>query len=313
MYYYFSAKFPAVLKIDGIYHGEIDQKLKKIELLSNDSFIEVCPLELSQFPFSFILNQKFLFAPPNGVSVVDLKGGYLIEFNFLQDNSPFTILSQEKFSHAIVTVFKENGLKVSIETPNNFFAETVPFYCKSASITCFSLANKRFVAICFSGNNTLLNCYLLEGKIQKMFSKNVCDFSFENGFSTTEDFLDIAKHKLTCSWRFEMDKLVKGQTSLSTKENFCIDNLPTHIVGYAFLEELLCGGDITDYLADNIKENQNYLTEYFGEFLGIMPPPDFRDFNEIGLIYKCSENKYKVEYFKFELQSKRICNIIKAN
>lgn len=312
MYYYFRAKFCAVLKIDGVYHGQIDQKLKKIEIKNCDSFIEICPLEVMQFPFSFILNEKFLFSPPNGVSVVDLKGGYLIEFNFLQDNSPFSILSQEKFSHAVITTFKENGLKVSIETPNDFFAETIPFYCKSTSITPFNLSNKRLVAIQFLGEDVLLNCYLLDGKIQKVFSRKVSECSFNNGFSTTENLLDLAKHKLTCSWDFDNDKLVKSKTSISTNENFCINDLKEHLIGYAFLEELFCGGDISEYLADTIKENQSYLNEYFGEFLGVMPPPDFREFDEIGLIYKQSENKYKVEYFKFELKDKKIFNIIKT-
>ena len=312
MYYYFSAKFCAVLKIDGVYHGQIDQKLKKIEIKNCDSFIEICPLEVMQFPFSFILNEKFLFSPPNGVSVVDLKGGYLIEFNFLQDNSPFSILSQEKFSHAVITTFKENGLKISIETPNDFFAETIPFYCQSASITPFNLSNKRLVAIQFIGKETLLNCYLLDGKVQKVFSRKIRDCSFNNGFKTTEEFLDIAKHKLTCSWGLDNDKIIKGEVSISTKENFCPSELKEHLIAYAFLEELLCGGEIGEYLADNIKENQTYLKEYFGEFLGVMPPPDFREFDEIGLIYKQSENKYKVEYFKFELKDKKIFNIIKT-
>ncbi len=312
MYYYFSARFCAVIKIDGVYYGQIDQKLKKINL-SHNAFVEVCPLELSQFPFSFILNQRFLSCPPNGVSVVNLKGGYLIEFNFLGDNSPFSILSQEKFNHAIVTVFKENGLKVSIETPNDFFAETLPFYAQNAKITPFCLNNGHLIAIAFSSNNeTLLNCYLLENQIKKVFSKMVCDFSLENGFKTTEKFLDIAKHKLTCFWQLDGEKLIKSQTVLEKEENFSINCLPSHLIGYAFLEEFGLGGEVGEFLDDNVKENQDYLNKYFGEFLGVMPPPDFRSYDEIGLIYKESENLYKVEYFCFEIRDKKICNIKKA-
>ena len=313
MYYYFSAKFSSILKIDGVYYGQIDEKTKKVEVSSHNAFIEVCPLQLEQFPFAFILNESFLLSPPNGVSVVDLKGGYLIEFNFLQDNSPFTILAQEKFNYAVVTVFKENGLKVSIETPNDFFAETISFCAKTATITPFALANKRLVAISFSGKENLLNCYLLENKIQKVFSTKECDFSFENGFKTTEKFFDIAKHKLTCSWILQDDKLVKGDISLSRADDFSLSDLPEHLIGYAFLEELFCGGDTNEFLADNIKENKDYFAKYFGNFLGIMPPPDFRKFDEIGLIYKCDDNRYKVEYFCFETQNKKICNIIKTN
>ncbi len=313
MYYYFSAKFSSVLKINGNYFGEIDEKLKQVEISNYNSFIEVCPLGFEHFPLSFILNERFLFSPPNGVSIVDLKGGYLIEFNFLQDSSSFKILSQEKFPYAVVTVFKENGLKVSIETPNDFFAETIAFCSESATITPFTLQGKNLVAISFLGKQKLLNCYLLENKIQKVFSKEVCDYSFNNGFSSAEEFLDIAKHKLTCSWNLQNDKLVKGDVDLTRSENFCIKELPEHLIGYAFLEELLCGGDISEYLDDGIKENKEFLYSFFGDFLGIMPPPAFRQFEEIGLIYKCTENKYKVEYFCFTTQNKKICNITKSN
>ena len=313
MYYYFTAKFSAVLKIDGVYHGQIEQCARRIEIVKPDAFVEVCPLNREQFPFSFILNQKFLFSPPSGVSLVDLKGGYLIEFNFLQDNSPFEVLAQEKFSHAVCTVFKENGLKVSIETPNDFFAETISFCCKSATITPFTLANKQLLAVCFLGEEKIVNCYLLENKTQKVFLRQVSEFSVENGFKTTEEFLDIAKHKLTCSWNLQNNLMVKGDISLCASEKFCVDNLPKHLIAYAFLEELCLGGDIAEYLAENIKKNQSYLADYFGEFLGIMPTPDFRRFDEIGLIYRYGQNKYRVEYFCFELQDRKICNIVKSN
>lgn len=313
MYYYFSAKFSSILKINGVYYGEIDKKIKRVQILERNAFIEVCPLELKQVPFSFILNEKFLSSPPNGVSLVDLKGGFLIEFDLLQDNSPFRVLSQEKFSHAVVTVFKENGLKVSIETPTDFFAETVSFATQTASISHFVLANKPLIAIKFSGEDNLLNCYLLDNKIKKVFSRKVSDFSFANGFSTTEEILDIAKHRQTCSWILQDDKFVKGETSLSTIEDFCMDNLPEHVLGYAFLEELACGGNVDNFLNDNIKDNKEFLTEYLGNFLGVMPPPDFREFDEIGLIYKHGENKYKVEYFRFEIVSRKISNITKTN
>ncbi len=312
MYYYFVSKFPAVLKIDGVYHGEITQKIRKVENLSKNSFIEVYPLELGKFIFPFILNEKFLLSSMPGVSIVDLKGGYLIEFNFLQSSSPFQILAQEKLPYAVVTAFKENGLKVSIETPNDFFAETVPFYTESAKITPFSLSNKHLIAITFLGKETLLNCYILGEKIQKVFCKKVCDVSFQNGLSTTEEFFDIAKHKLTCYWALQNDKLVKSDCSLSTREDFSISDLPEHVIGYAFLEELLCGGDVSAYLAESIRQNKDFLNSYFGEFLGVMPPPDFRKFDEIGLIYKCAENRYNVEYFSFVIEDKKICNIKKA-
>ena len=128
MYFYFSAEYPAIIKLNGIYYGSITDTIKTCNFDNVDSpFIEVCPLSPRQTTVNFILDSSFLSYPPENVSVTDLKGGYLIKFNKTYNGSEFSVVGQEKQSDFMATVFNDNGNKLSIETPNDFYAETLTF------------------------------------------------------------------------------------------------------------------------------------------------------------------------------------------
>lgn len=314
MYYYFSSDYPAVIKINGIFYGKIQDVIKPLNIEDNISpFIEICPLKPDGTAVNFFLNADFLTCPPNGISVSDLKGGYLIKFYERIDKLPFDILAQEKFPYAVVTVFTENSLKLSIETPTDFYAETFNLNACPVEIIPFSQNNQRFFAIKFDLDECLLAIYHISEKVEKVFYKKVCTFTFSPTFSTTEKFNDIKKHVLTCSWEFCDNTFKKKNVSCKAKEDFNIDNLHERLIPYAFLENFLVGDNIDEFLCENIKANANKLQSYLGEFIGVFPPPTFRDINEVGLIYSKGENLYEIEYFTFELQNKKIFNIIKKD
>ena len=83
------------------------------------------------------------------------------------------------------------------------------------------------------------------------------------------------------------------------------------LVPYAMLEELLVGGNVKPYLTGTVLENCDKLPSFFGDFIGVMPPPFFRNSQEVGLIYKNATNKYTVEYFTFEYTEKKLSGIKK--
>lgn len=312
MYYYFSSDHPAVIKINGIFYGKIQDVIKPLKVDNVTPFIEICPLKPDGTAVNFILDAEFLTSPPSGISVSDLKGGYLIKFYERIDKLPFHILAQEKFPYAVVTVFTENSLKLSIETPTDFYAETFNLNTCPVEIIPFSQNNEKFFAIKFGACEYLLAIYHVNEKIEKVFYKNVCDCTFTPEFITTEKFNDIKKHVLTCSWEFCDNTFKKKRLSCKGKENFNIENLPERLIPYAFLENFLIGDSIDEFLCENIKTNSHKLHSYLGEFIGVFPPPIFRDINEVGLIYSKSENLYEVEYFTFELKDKKIFNVKKS-
>ncbi len=310
MQFYFISEFPAIIKINGVYGGKIDSAINKFHL-SSDAFVEVCPLNRTEYPISFMLTSEFLNNPPNGIIITDLKGAFVINFMCLTSFAPFSIIAQEKFPFAVVTVFRENGLKISIETPTDFYTQTLFISDSQATISPFTLDNKQFVAVHFLDSN-LLTCFLLEDKITKVFSKTTENVLFNDGLKTTHTFLDIAKHKLTIEWGYFNYSLTTKNTFIERDENYKVSDLSDSIIPYAFLEELLVGGNVDEFLSQDLKKNSNHLKGFFGDYIGVFPPPDFRNLDEIGLVFCKSEKEYYAEYFSFDVVNKKICNIKKV-
>lgn len=312
MLYYFISEFPLVIKINGVYGGKIDKTFKKFELTS-DSFVEICPLNRMDYPISFMLDSLFLSSPPDGIIITDLKGAFVINIVNISSFSTFSIVAQQKLPFAVATVFKENGLNLSIETPSDFYAERFFIPDCDAVISPFMLNNNQFIAVNFLNEKSLLVCFLIQDKVIKVFSKNICDVCFENGLKTTHKYLDIAKHKLTIEWEYSNGKLSAKNTLIERDENYKIDELIDSVIPYAFLEEFLIGGNVDDFLSHDLKENVDFLKGFFGEYIGVFPPPEFRNLNEIGLIYSKNENLYYAKYFSFETKNKKICNIKRSD
>ena len=315
MYYYFSADYQSAIKINGIFKHKLIKGQPPFILTDKDLsiesqiFVELCPLNGDEYPVSFMLDDEFLANPPKSIMVVNLKGGYFIKFLSLLRLAPFSVIDQRKLPYAIATVFKENGLKVSIETPNDFYAENLNFDCSQAEILDFSLNGNQIIAINFKGEVNSLYCYHLGNKITKVFCREVQSFCTDNGFSTTQVFEDIRGHKVVCDWVFQDLTMKIADRKISYEKDLQIENLPDKIIGYAFLEEFLVGGEIKEFLCEQMQDNARYLKDYFSDFIGVFPPPWFRDFNEIALLYKKSSNTYYVNYYQFEIENKKIKNI----
>lgn len=312
MYYYFYSQFSSVLKINDIYYGSIDKCIKPIRFDDNNPlFVQACSLCPNEKDVNLLLNEDFFAHPPQNVSLIDLNGGYAIIFNCSYKKEGFFVLAQQKYPYAVVTVFNENGLKISIETANDFYALPIRLEAKNATITPFNVNSQTLITITISADKTYLLIFDISDKIKCLFFRKVDDFSLENELVTTEKFSDIAKHTVKTTWVLENDVLKAKYRVVTQSENFCLDNLSENVLPFAFLEQLYCGGDINEFLSENIKENAHLFNEFFGKFIGVFPPPAFIEKDCVGIIYKQNENVYKVEYFCFEIENGKIYNISK--
>lgn len=312
MYYYFYSTFDCVLIINGIYYGNISQCIKPIKFDDKTPpFIQVCSLSPHENSVNILLNQEFFTCPPQNVSLVDLNGGYAIIFNSCYKKEGFFVLAQQKFPHAVITVFNENGLKISIETPNDFFALPLKLNADNATITPFSIDSENLIAITLKGKSTHLLIFDIKNDIKCLFFKEVEQFNLDNGLCTTEAFNDIAKHRVTSYWKMEKGYLKEKDRVITQSENFSINKLCPNILPFAFLEQLYCGGNIDEFLSQNIKENAHLFHGFFGKFIGVFPPPAFIDKECVGVIYNVKENVYEVKYFCFEFENNKISNVKK--
>ena len=321
MYCYFSADFDSALKINGIYKGKLSCS-KNIFATQNSvfklndtepDFIEIFPLNSNNFAVGYLLDGDFFANPPENVIVVDLIDGYLIKFKSPCVICPFELVNQKRFSSALVTVFKENGLKICVENQHDMLAHTLDRLYNECEFFEFSLGGKNLIAIQLKGEPNLLLCYLIGQKITKVFCREIDEFSFENGFTTKESIDDIANHTIICEWEVQNDYLCVKNKQVLSKENFYPHTLSPKILGYALLEELLLGGNVQEYLSSALVDKSQFLCEYFGNFIGVFPPPFFHEQNKVGALYKSTPNKYYAKYFYFECENNKICNIKRSD
>lgn len=309
-FYFFSGGYPSAIKLNGLYLGTISDTVKSCRFELKDSvFAEICPLGKNP-SVSFIVDENLLSSPPYGISVTDLQGGYLIHADKRFDDPEFKILGQEKYPDLIVTVFNENGLKISLETPSNFLADNYACHADSAGFQRFSLNGEQFIAIELSGKEKILLVYSLSC-LKRVFSDNIESFSAEDGFETIQRFKDIAKHRVATSWQFSDGELKVSKKTVDVAESFSADNLPEQVLPYAFLEEYMVGGNAKNFLGGSVLENVDKLSGFFGRFIGIMPPPLFRNPDEIGLIRKIGANSFRADYIVAEIKDRKIVNIKK--
>lgn len=321
MYCYFSADFNSALKINGIYKGKLTSSKNIFSMPTsgfklNDNepdFIEIYPLNSNNFAVGYLLDGDFFANPPENVIVVDLIGGYLIKFKSPYIICPFELIAQKRFPFALATVFKENGLKICIENQSDMLAHTLDRLYNECEIFDFSLNGKNLIAIHLKSKCNLLLCYLIEQKITKVFCREVDEFNFENGFTTKEIIDDIAGHTIICEWELQNGKLCVKNKQILSKDDFYPHTLSPKILGYALLEELLLGANVQEFLSPELINKSQFLCEYFGEFIGVFPPPHFHEQNKVGALYKSTPNKYYAKYFCFECQNNKIYNIKRSD
>lgn len=316
MYFYFFSEYPAAVKLQGIYYGKIDRSVKFCRLSYPLPLVEICPLTDAGNYYTFFPDEKFLSAPPEYLSVTDLKGGYMLRFSASAKKDGFKILAQEKFSELSLTVFSDNGYKLSVETVNGSYIEELDF--KPLSVTA---------SMGVTGNAGLLFCEFLteKGKILQVYKtadvtlllkKEYVEFTvFEDGFALTEKLFDIAKHKIVYYFTFDGKSVAENRAKreVTADGNFCPEDLVAGVIPYAFCEEFSVGGDYGYYLSDEIKENADKLGEYLGNFIGVTTPPAFKEQDRVGLVYKKGERTYSVEYFLFDLEGGKIVNVKKVD
>jgi hypothetical protein len=310
MYYYFSSDYPALLKINGTFYGNVYKTVKHLDILGKveGSIVQVMPLIPTERQVTLILNSDLIINPPNNVSLTDLDGGYLIKFSPTFDTQDYLVLAQKKFDNSLITVFNDNGHKVCIENGLDFYSERIFHDVKEAQIVRGVCAFPNLIAVIFKGENFLVNVYDVKEKVTKLFSK-LCDgVEFNDNIMIKQNFLDIAKHTLTSYYLFDGITFNLSNSILSVSSEFDLSLLNPSILPYAFLEHFMLGGDISEYVTQNILDNKEYLRSYFGDFVGVFPPPLFKDIKDVGVIYHERDNIYSVKYFSFEIKDRKIVN-----
>ncbi len=306
MYIYFCSDYPAVVKLDGNIYKKIHTTVEQIAPITSTTFIEICPLSESERGFGFYLDEQFWQGEKKNVCVVDLKGGYLIKFKSNPICENIDVIFQHKTDYYSLSVFNDKGKKLSIETANDFYFENLSFDFDDVEIV---FCERGALGLCFGSTNKTICVYNLENPIKKIFQKQAFYYSYSNRLVIKQKHLDVAKHEIISEWDFSSKSAVLVSETIQRCKDFHPGLLSNDVLPYAFLEELLIGGDVECYLHDKLKSAKDKLKGYLGDYLGICPPPPFRNPNEIGLIFYLRKNHYEVCYLTLDLEQGKIFNL----
>lgn len=262
-------------------------------------------------PLSLTFGEGLPLPKNNALSIYKLPNAtYLVHFN-----NP-KLLTERTFYYA--TTLNENiklcvtyngGLSITVTEgiTMHLGSDLFPTY---ANAKMHKLANRWliFLEIHHFGGVRL---YVF-GKTDKpvlLFSNDVVDYFFENGHLKTVSLVnDIFSHRLEIIWQFDSNGqlAVKNyQLSATQKHAYLPALLPA-----AFLQTLSLGGNVKEFLTEELFLRFNDLKEFFGDYHKQVIMPYF-NFGEIALAYKQTDNIYQCDIYHFQLSNDRIANVIK--
>lgn len=303
IYYLYSPKSAAV-KIDGTFAGLADGNYFAFE--ADDALVEITPLDNSFLPVTAYLCGDAQSLPQ--LKIIDMRGGILLipEFShrFVTD---FKLLFRGRKEFSVgalaVTCYAENGVRLVVETAKDMYVESLPFTPDGARFEKVNSGGVEYLLCIFVGKRSLVLAYSIKDRI-KLELKRICDdYSLSLPFITlTERKSDILKHLVSSRWEFA--DTVKGRTLTVTRKRQ-IYSLDEKLIPYAFFEELLCGGDVSDFLSPALKPRAADFKEFVGDFVAVLPPPKFVKQTLVTLLYKD-----KVEYADVKLNGGLIENLV---
>ena len=274
IYYLYSSKSSAV-KIDGKFVGVTDGNYFAFE--ADNALIEIIPLDNSWLPVTAYLSGEAQSLPQ--LKIIDMRGGTLLlpEFShrFVTD---FKLLFRGRKEFSVgalaVTCYSENGVRLIVETAKDMYVESLPFTPDDARFEKVDSGDREYLLCVFVGKRSLVLAYSITDKIKLVSS----------------------------CWKFADG--VRGQTLIVTRRRQ-IYTLDEKLIPYAFFEELLCGGDVSDFLSPKLKPRAKDFKEFVGDFIAVLPPPNFVKQSLVTLLYKD-----KIEYADVKLNGGLIENVV---
>jgi len=303
MIVYIAAEFPFVLKKDGRTIKKNDGGLYVADLNAGE-LLEVCPL-IPALP-RYVTHEYCIseISDPTAVKA-DLGGGVFIKFKNMPTAAPFTLVSQKRFNNALITVYRETGLKISVETRNDFALFVADG--DEAEIGEINVGGKNYL---YAECGKRLMIFNTGEKITRVFDGATDGWKCENGaLATTTDFRDMAKHKLTVHLTFDGTAFTAAKSELEKDGRFTPSKLPHKLLPFAFAEAVIAGDDISPYLAETLTDKTDALRNYFGNAKGVFPSPPFKNPHRPAVVYKRAENIYFCRYLECEFKGRLITNI----
>ncbi len=284
----FLAERRCALSANGIYLGTIDGFERSTELDPADGvFFEASAPGFAAVRFRF--DEALLFGPPPQISLYFTGEGVAVYLSdFVLDDPSMRVTAQARLSAALLTLFVQGRVQLSLENETGFHLVPLPFGLEHASLT-------------EAGGGYLVEgeemfCLLSrEGEVVALAEGTV----LERGETLRAEtkFRDSLAHTALCAWR--EGKL--AECSIRTARP------PTPATyALALFESARIGADCLPYLAPALAPKAGALREFLGDFRDVALTA--RE-DEIGLVYERKPRVYDVRVFRVELEDGKVSNI----
>ncbi len=286
---YFLAETPCALTINGAYMGLVDGFERFVELSPQDE--PYCVLTATgKLPLRFTLNEQFLFAPPEQITLYYTEKGVAIyASDFICDNPTLQVLWQERVGDTLFTLFRQGKLQLSMENGRGFHLLPLPNAFEQSTLSSFQ---SHFLLECEEG------FYLFDSEGNSIISSQGRVVEKGDTLKAEVPFHDALRHVGLCEWK---DGRLE-RCSIRT------ENEPTPAMfALALFESVLIGADATGYLAPNLVEKALSLKEFLGEFSSVVLTGEE---NRVGLAYKKRKRVFEVRYFRVQVENGKVCNIL---
>ncbi len=286
---YFLAERLCALTINGAYLGLVDGFERSVELDPKDElFCELSPE--GRLPLRFVLDERFLIAPPEGVCLYYTERGVAVYASgFLPSDQTLRVLQRAHLFGREYLLFRQGGLALTYRDGAGAHVLPLPDGLENATLGEHEegvlLESDTHVALLSPAGSWLL-CG--EGRV----------LNREDGVTVETPFHDSLGHTLVYT-------IAGGQrTKLSVRAK----REPTEATfALALFESVRAGADVSPYLAPALLPKKDALGEYLGPFTSVLLTGE-RD--RVGLVYARSERVFDVRYFRIQIKEGRIENIL---
>ena len=247
-------------------------------------------------PLHFFLTDAILTRPPNNVEVYRLENGIAIYAKtFLLNDTTLSVITQKRTESLLLTVVKQGEISLGIESQNGFFNASLPptfSSCELFSIgNCILLQSPTHVAA-FTSFGRLLFLEAYENLLLD-----------DEGITMTIPLSDHYRRKAEVRYTLKDGNATRASYTLKQEAIFPEDDL----VAYAFFESVRIGASFSDFLSDELAQNETSILGFLGAFIHVLPTDQPQ---ECLLVYKKAERLFDVRRFRVTIERGKIVDIL---
>ena len=312
---HFSASVPCLLRLGGATAGYCGEAEKFADLPEEENVVaEFFPLSGEYAPLAFVLGKEFFSAPPSCCDVYRYScGADLFAAEFSARKQGMRVVEQVRAGGVLATVFLSDGrAQLALETAGGAQLYSLP-RAQDFEACEEKIGGKAFVRLhCRQRGRGVLFLYGQDGT--QALRADADEWESGEKLVVREKFADIAAHTAESVYAFGEGGFLQESRTLRVREGFDLSALDERLLPFALFQEIAAGGDPAPFLAPNLLEKKDLLSDYLGNFCQVRLPKEIfylthGSRNAAALAYRRADNLFEIRFFEAEVKERKICNL----